>query len=637
MRTLSCLVVLAGCSQVDPPTDRTAHADPAHGWNAPHPAHHPKPPRPPRPCTAKHDNGHNHDHKHDIQPTTCSLIGSDGGIVQVPNGPTLTLPSGAVDRDTEIGIAVSTAPAPSGAVSARYTFTPSGLVFNMPVAIAIPVNPGTTAASLYWSNLAGTGFDRLAATVAGGALHSAVVHFSDGYGAPAAGALAINLALATNHYVDGVPDGAIYPDLAAYAPVVYLDDGSPLVPPAVFTPLGNGEYTATLPAGTTSYTVGVSDPTYTTLFYATSKSSLDIGTDTSGRALAAPAAAGTKIALTVGGLDPWDVGDQLHAYSEGAGMQWADLEGADAPADGFAVDLPGDGGFLLGATDQLDVGQETNRVTSGGIPYLAQTRVFETSFTQANGTTNVTANLTTGHPHSATFDLHATEFDTLFGLDNGVYAAISATAYPDIVELWYYGSGCSRLPGACASFNAPFDSNTVATLDFATASSTQKNAGATFVFNAFAQLQLPSTSQPAGFLVSADGEAAAGDPIVPIVGPISNVKIDGQALNAPVSGLGTTTPLVTWDAPSTTPPLMSADHYLAVIVELYDDGAGRTRKVPMTPWLTTDETQLRIPAGLLQLGHHYAIRINAEHASDLQRFSMLPRARTRWLSDIFTP
>ncbi len=110
-----------------------------------------------------------------------SKIGPAGGVVSA-DGVTLTIPPGALDAETDIGIQ-SGAPAPPGytALSPVFRFTPDGLVFKKPASVAIAFQGGSGSPSVFWSASASASVEALATTVEGTRAKADVVHFSTGF------------------------------------------------------------------------------------------------------------------------------------------------------------------------------------------------------------------------------------------------------------------------------------------------------------------------------------------------------------------------------------------------------------------------------------------------------------------------
>jgi hypothetical protein len=66
-------------------------------------------------------------------------VGVRGGTVAIADGPTITIPAGALADDTVITITPTTAL--EGALSDAYNFEPEGLTFTRPVTITLPFDP----------------------------------------------------------------------------------------------------------------------------------------------------------------------------------------------------------------------------------------------------------------------------------------------------------------------------------------------------------------------------------------------------------------------------------------------------------------------------------------------------------------
>src|SRR5512135_3457964 len=111
-------------------------------------------------------------------------VGTVGGQVAATGGAAVTVPPGALDGDTTVGLVPTSAAPPVGigAVSALYQFEPDGVVFASPVTVTLPVPAGTATASVYWQRPDKTGFDALGGRVDPVA-HTITVdvpHFSQG-------------------------------------------------------------------------------------------------------------------------------------------------------------------------------------------------------------------------------------------------------------------------------------------------------------------------------------------------------------------------------------------------------------------------------------------------------------------------
>jgi hypothetical protein len=123
----------------------------------------------------------------DGDPVDTGLIGADGGTVTT-GGAVLTVPAGALDAEVEIGIATTDDADPDGFVSASpiFRFTPEGLVFSVPVDVAIDFTGAADGIGLIWSLPAGDGFESLGGTIEGQTVTGQVTHFSRGFAGKAA-------------------------------------------------------------------------------------------------------------------------------------------------------------------------------------------------------------------------------------------------------------------------------------------------------------------------------------------------------------------------------------------------------------------------------------------------------------------
>ena len=111
-------------------------------------------------------------------------IGTGGGTVSLPSGPTVLVPAGALPANTPITVAASTTAAPGGAVTPVYQFGPDGTTFTTPVKVSFAVPAGTAAANvaIYWTKPgSATLWDVLPATVSGTVASADVTHFSAGF------------------------------------------------------------------------------------------------------------------------------------------------------------------------------------------------------------------------------------------------------------------------------------------------------------------------------------------------------------------------------------------------------------------------------------------------------------------------
>ncbi len=113
-------------------------------------------------------------------------VGKKGGSVVLDASAgtaVLTIPEGAVAKDTEITITETTDAAPTGYTmySPVYQFEPAGLTFAKPLTITLPFDGVAKLATLFWSRSDGKGFERIGGIATSGLLNGSAAHFSKGF------------------------------------------------------------------------------------------------------------------------------------------------------------------------------------------------------------------------------------------------------------------------------------------------------------------------------------------------------------------------------------------------------------------------------------------------------------------------
>ena len=114
--------------------------------------------------------------------TQAQTVGPEGGTLAL-DGAQLTIPAGALSAPVTIRISRTLEAVPSSftAHSPVYRFEPEGLVFQLPVEVALPFTGEVTAPVVYWSLLGVSGYERLPTRVEGALAIAQVVHFSAGF------------------------------------------------------------------------------------------------------------------------------------------------------------------------------------------------------------------------------------------------------------------------------------------------------------------------------------------------------------------------------------------------------------------------------------------------------------------------
>jgi len=84
---------------------------------------------------------------YDAQGTSSQTVGTSGGTVSA-QGVVLTIPAGALAKDTVISITEDPGPVPLGytALSSLYSFGPQGTVFLKPVTVRFPLKSADPSA-----------------------------------------------------------------------------------------------------------------------------------------------------------------------------------------------------------------------------------------------------------------------------------------------------------------------------------------------------------------------------------------------------------------------------------------------------------------------------------------------------------
>lgn len=123
-------------------------------------------------------------------------------------------------------------------------------------------------------------------------------------------------------------------------------------------------------------------------------------------------------------------------------------------------------------------------------------------------------------------------------------------------------------------------------------------------------------------------------PLRPVIAPATNIRIDGQPFSEGHI-LSSTTPTLTWDAPSTA----SASGYRVSILHLYVLNSGTFYDGVAD--LYTKGTSVQIPPELLQSGEHYVfeVEIYSDEDMDIEAAPLrlgIYRAYMNILSDIMT-
>lgn len=410
----------------------------------------------------------------------------------------------------------------------------------------------------------------------------------------------------------------------------------PTVSPPTLLTAGGQQLAATVAADGSFRIAGVPDGTailkIDTDYYVTGAAVFDAGSVVSGRPRPASATQSTTISLSIDGLAPWQMSDQLEAYSPEADIWWFDT-GSGLPVGATALS-----GFLLDNTsasdhsalingalgDRLIVAQLTGKTTGNGVSYLALSRTFTaTALSQKDGSASTLSGTFSdvSATHTLSVDLRNTQFDVAVGYDgkNAVLLNPAATAMgagqpgTTFAVLGQPGGGQYGPIGDTADYllltAPPGAMDTFA----AAMSYGQSGYGAWGVIGTVSSHylvnhMLAGTTTPAIFSVGlyswdlVDHYMPA--PVTPVLGPVRSPTVAGRDLFQPQTGVGTN-PTIGWQAPT----LGTATNYTVTVYQLAAQAGATTQQLIAA--VHTTSTSVVLPAGILVMGGQYVLDILA--------------------------
>jgi hypothetical protein len=374
--------------------------------------------------------------------------------------------------------------------------------------------------------------------------------------------------------------------------------------------------------------------------YRTEASAVDAGYTQQGRSDAVPYTTPTELVLDVTGLAPWQDGDQVELFSTEAAAWYfiaQDFASAGQPAIddealvGFTFDLSQDysgSPHLIdgGRTppDRLVVAQLSTSLATGGFPYQAMARLFEPApFTVVDGqTVNLSGEFTNvSIDQPITLDLR---------LDAVREAMTEETRPCELPPVLEYGWGVYVLGvagglghgiyGATADFLAldvPRDQPDVVAGDMGYGMplvGTWGIYGDARFFDPCSYM-LPGAASPTvmwygnGMTIAEPIDTFGNGALAPRLGQVRGPTIEGSDLFSEQNGFGLT-PTLSWMPPSIGTP----SFYVIAIHRLFLDGGGATSQEYVAD-LTTDQTSVTLPPGILQVGEAYVLGIVARVSS----------------------
>lgn len=358
--------------------------------------------------------------------------------------------------------------------------------------------------------------------------------------------------------------------------------------------------------------------------------------DLSGAALGRPDAQrvpdGTQLSLQLSGLSPWQPADDVQLHAGNAGLGYFSMASCNAsfepPADNDtslastfdyvsslqacgspAVQIDPARGDVLYATQMVS---RSDATTGMDFQELRRSVQANPVGPDASGTMQLTGTLTALPTVNQTVNYSASAFEALAlashptatlldnVLDIGVLPAYgqfgSYAGWPDLAYLDSTPAQGDIQPSF--TYGNPYPASWT---PFITAES-------------FARVRysvdLPdgSTSTPRSFSVYTYMQQplpSGNTPITPLVGPPTNLQLNGVVATGNLTGVGTL-PLLSWAVPATG----TANYYLVRLYELFATATNSTSRLLVTSF-TTAQTQVRLPPGVVVPGKFYYAEVDS--------------------------
>jgi hypothetical protein len=443
--------------------------------------------------------------------------------------------------------------------------------------------------------------------------------------------------LQANNQITQVPSDLSSLQVAAIVTV----DGSTTTLPG--TGASDGTFSIpNVPKGTYTLQVG-------TEFTVTSADNVDLGLVELGRPNRVPVIdpTATGLDITATGMQPWEDGNILSAYSPTANDWWFffDTTMATPPTPGqttltnvpVAFDDPASAAADHMQNDPFALIQYTNKTANDGTVYQAATKIMNLGgFTTTEGQFAPVNGAFTDLPQTETLtlDVRELEWDNAAGWDGSHLTLLNPLAVPvDFVRLTdlaapSLGMDLLGQPGGSNYGNMsatidymfiqapPGKNSMLSNLTFGR----PDIAGFTYAPALFAgmtyrvQYQLPGTVNPTNQFLNFSTMRIANTTsftVLPSIGPVRDPKFDDRTLfqeQQNVSPTGT----ITWSAPA----FGSPTHYTIRFVKLTANANNNTAKATVANLHTTD-TSVTVPPGILETGATYYLIIIADDQGNI--------------------
>jgi hypothetical protein len=377
-------------------------------------------------------------------------------------------------------------------------------------------------------------------------------------------------------------------------------------------------------------------------FIWTDSRQVDLGVPLEGRPGFQAAAPGTQLTFDIGGLDPWQSGDDIHFYSmsTGAVRYYLDQVAEPAPGSNEFNATVAYGGRLVSAA-QGDVSYVLQLVGTGNgtVTYRHLDEMCQLDFTITSGANNTfkcnVSDLTSDQNISV--DWRRSDFESH-------RAQVSPIATLSLTRLFV-----QHQPGGTA--HGYWNDAPILLRYFPTADVTDKDTGSMEYVDPFeggavvgrvyhyynVGYVLPGATPltiPAYIENQVTVQALDSGAVRPLVSPPTNPTINGVSAFTAQQGIGPT-PTLSWGPPSRG----TATAYWVFIYEIFNN-AGKT-DFTTAATLITKGTSLEVPSGILAPGKQYIFEFRAYHSPTIDHTRApfrreFPRGRAEALSAIAT-
>lgn len=330
-----------------------------------------------------------------------------------------------------------------------------------------------------------------------------------------------------------------------------------------------------------------------------------------GRPGRATATAGSKLDLSVAGMSAYDPNtDAIVAFSAGASLATAGFEQRSAaviPVGATTLSLGVDyASYSLingAAGDRLRL---THMRAKPGTPCMTALESVELpSFTMGSGTTTAVTGTFAPTPENKSFnavwkrqinEAHRADVHPLARIDR---QGLQLVALPGLEKYGPYTEGA-----------VVFGCGAIDTLDepiVMTYGLPYTYGASVLSFAEYAiEVAAPGAQPAVEYLAIQSREAPTTASVGGTISPPRNLKLDGSTAVAPLDKVATT-PVISWD-----PPTVGAVKSTIVSISELRVNEGKTQVHLVTSIYASDITSVRVPAGVLEVGKSYVVKIHVK-------------------------